>query len=783
VSERLRSFWLPALAVAYVCFAAVQASGTWPAYLALVGLPLLIAEAWRKTRDRPHGEDALDVGARKAIRACVWGTAIWVAARTGPAGRPGFDAAANLGAGICSVAALVTLARIPGIGGLLTPRPATRSLDAAAFAALLWGIAVALPATRALMPSQRVLLDPLAIDYATTSAGLGSLLVLIAATWRLRALRRLELGVSERAGGALALAITAFVVAVPAAALDVAPPDRVLPIAVILASLSCAWCAMTKDSTLVASALRGVLAVMILGTPVTLLAGLIARGASEHAGAVVLATALICIVVGLIARAVARPLGPEQSRWLDAIDAASRGALQPEPDAAIRAALVALSGATSTPGARPELWRNDPEEVLSVDIAGYLHVDKAQAPERLYELAQQEPERTLRAEVLGGLEVRRPEVRPLLAWFETRRAFSATLVLDEEGPSGFILLPRGNRGSVMTLEEARAVRVLADRISALLSVSSALARSRERELSAIARADTVDDERQRLEHIIGLGGERNRAIAERAARNIRAAAYSPAARIALERLDRLGRFNASIVLITAPGIDPTGWAAVAHLASPRGGGPFIVIDATDGSEHALARWEHEDESPLALADGGSLFIRDAHALPLAVQEYIANYLSRREKAAPRSSILAASLMVSLSAPAARLIEQGLLSDKLARWTADAEVVLPALVDRAEDLRALILSHVAKAAQSRHGRPLGIEPAALRLLLEHDWPGNEIELADVVIRATQLATGDALRAADLAAVGFSPHPRASAIETPLPAPSNRPSRRPRPMRRR
>ena len=50
--------------------------------------------------------------------------------------------------------------------------------------------------------------------------------------------------------------------------------------------------------------------------------------------------------------------------------------------------------------------------------------------------------------------------RPLLAWFEARCAFSATVIVDNEGPLGFILLPAGNRTSPMTLEEARGVRVL-----------------------------------------------------------------------------------------------------------------------------------------------------------------------------------------------------------------------------------------------------------------------------------------------------------------------------------
>ena len=73
-------------------------------------------------------------------------------------------------------------------------------MDAAGFTALLWGIAVAFPAARALFPN--VALDPLAIDYTTTTAAIATLLVFIAAALRLTADRRLEMGVADRAAEA-----------------------------------------------------------------------------------------------------------------------------------------------------------------------------------------------------------------------------------------------------------------------------------------------------------------------------------------------------------------------------------------------------------------------------------------------------------------------------------------------------------------------------------------------------------------------------------------------------
>jgi hypothetical protein len=754
---------LPSLVVAYVCFAAIQAGGSLLPYLALFALPLLLLETWRRTgqdsRDRVHP------AARAALRAGVWGAALWAAARTGPAGHPGFDAAANIGAGSCSVAALIALARLESMGGMFVPHPAARSLDAAAFAGLLWAIAAAVPGTRALLPARMVRLDPLTIDYATITAAAGGQLVLIVAAWRARVIRRLELGVGDRAGGALALALTCFAVVVPAALLDVGPPDRLLPAGVIAASLLCLWTVTTPEPTTVSSLLRGTVAVVVLGSPTVLLAGLLARQMPEHAGVVVLGGCSLAVLVGLIARAVARPLGPEQSRWLDAIDAASRGALQPEPDAALRAALVSLSQAFDSTSARPELWRAFPAETLGVDIAGYLHRDQAEAPERLYQLALAEPERTLRAEVLEVVQVRRPEVRSLFAWFEARRAFSATLVLDEDGPQGFLLLPRGGRTSPMTLEEARSVRVLCDRISSLLAVSSALARSRERELAAQEQLATLERERERLEGIIARGASRHEAHAERLARPVTRTVYSPAARQALEGAERLGAAHRAFTLLTPVGVDPTGWIAAAHLASPRRGGSLVVVDGAESAEHDLARWQKEG-SPLGLADGGTLGVIDLGALPREVQDLVADALVAR--AAGPTSVPPMGLVAALRGPAPELAAQGKLERRLGEILGSRSVSLPPLCDRAEDLRAIVLDLLARIGIRLRGEPFGIDPPGLALVMEHVWPGNEIELESTLLLAARLTHGKLVGADHLLEAGLSPPGLGGADTTPLPS---------------
>ncbi len=764
-------YWLSVAALAYVGLGAARSGGGILPWLALLVLPLGLWEVFRRTQSRP-GDDSSAAEARGAARATFWGAALLVAARTGAAGAPALDAAANLGAGTAAVGSLITLSRLPAQGGLLQAAKSARSLDAAIFTGFLWGIATALPAAYAILPAATRRFDPLLIDYASTSAGIGTLLVMVAATLRLRLLRRLELGVGDRARSASAVCAAALLVAVPAAWLDVAAPDRVLPAAVALSAAITAWTATTAEATRVTRLLRGALAVTILGAPLLVLATLLTRHFPTYAPAVTLLSGLAAIGVGLAGRTVARPLGPEQSRWLRAMHQASLDALQPEPNEALRTALVSLGRIGEGAEARAEIWQRNPGEVLNVDIAGYLHVMRAEAPARLYELAESEPERTLRADVLQALEVRRPDVRGLLGWLLAREAYSATLIVDEDGPIGFVLLPRAKRTSPLTLEEARAARLLADRISSLLSVAAALSRSRERETAAKTRADAVDDECHRLEHIISGSTARNRARALLLARPALTAAFSAAARDALIALERLGTQRSMVLLLAAPGVDAVAFAAHFHLSSARSGGPLVVVDAAVTDEQREERWSDEQSSPLSLADGGTLTILNVLALPLPSQEVVALALSRRAAHAPRSSVLPPGVVLVLPRSAETLIAEGRLSATLALWFQDGEASLPCLKDRPEDLRALVLQQLALASVEFGQDPIGIDAGALRLLVEHRWPGNEAELSALLRRAVAEVNGRNLTSSDFQACGFRPVAAGPSLEELAAEPASR-----------
>src|SRR5262245_27604615 len=219
-----RSFFLATGVVLYVTLAACQTVGFGVTSYAVLGLaPLWLAWVWRFSRRSLGAESAqVEVSALTALRAAAFGAAIWLAARLCPPGRAALDLAALLGLATACVAANVALARIPSRPGLVQPPRSARSLDAVLFCAVLWLLSSALAAVRWIWPSSGSWLEPRVIDYASNAACIASVLGLIAASDRLRRVRRLELGVLERASGAMAMCGAALALALPVALLGLA---------------------------------------------------------------------------------------------------------------------------------------------------------------------------------------------------------------------------------------------------------------------------------------------------------------------------------------------------------------------------------------------------------------------------------------------------------------------------------------------------------------------------------------------------------------------------------
>lgn len=315
---------------------------------------------------------------------------------------------------------------------------------------------------------------------------------------------------------------------------------------------------------------------------------------------------------------------------------------------------------------------------------------------------------------------------------------------------GFLLLPVGTRTDVMTLEEAVAARRLAERISGLLSITSALERARRRQLEAQRQAEQWEASFNRIDGV--LKGERQRHLdsARALARPLNVAAYSAAVRLLLREMELQTQHAEVVTLVSPVGVAAEAWAARLHIGWERSG-PLFCVDAGDLDARSEARWAAVDASPLSLCEGGTLFIRDVDLLSPTAQEHLVKQLMRRWEAT--GPVPAPRLVVSVRQPPSALVATGLVP-LLAPWLGKHVFQLPSLAERPEDLRALVLDASSRSSRGPERMPLGVDRAALQVLLDYPWPGNDAELRDVMDRAASVATEEVIRVGDLMAIGFA-----------------------------
>jgi transcriptional regulator of acetoin/glycerol metabolism len=71
----------------------------------------------------------------------------------------------------------------------------------------------------------------------------------------------------------------------------------------------------------------------------------------------------------------------------------------------------------------------------------------------------------------------------------------------------------------------------------------------------------------------------------------------------------------------------------------------------------------------------------------------------------------------------------------------------------------VLEGLSRFGVGQSGEPLGIEPAALAALTEHEFPGNELELFGLLSRTAATARAARITAQDLLRAGLNAEARA------------------------
>jgi two-component system C4-dicarboxylate transport response regulator DctD len=211
----------------------------------------------------------------------------------------------------------------------------------------------------------------------------------------------------------------------------------------------------------------------------------------------------------------------------------------------------------------------------------------------------------------------------------------------------------------------------------------------------------------------------------------------------------LAATSASVLIHGETGTGKELVARCLHDFGPRGAkGAFVAVNcgAIPDSMAESELFGHEPGAftgatqrragKLEHSSGGSLFLDEIESMPLAIQVKLLRALQERTIERLGSN---RQVPVDLRLVAATKIDLLDLSEE-GRFRADlyyrlnvAELHIPPLRARAEDIPLLFDYFTAEFA-ARHGRePRPLEPADVDALLAHDWPGNVRELRNLAER--------------------------------------------------
>jgi DNA-binding NtrC family response regulator len=187
-----------------------------------------------------------------------------------------------------------------------------------------------------------------------------------------------------------------------------------------------------------------------------------------------------------------------------------------------------------------------------------------------------------------------------------------------------------------------------------------------------------------------------------------------------------------------------------HQASPRGKGPFVVVDcgsipheliASELFGHARGSFTGaatDKQGLIEAASGGTLFLDEIGELALDLQPQLLRVLDRRQVRRVGETH-AVDVDIRVIAATHRdlraMVRGGKFREDLYYRLAVVAAQVPPLRERKADIPALVTWFAERMGRGTFAQ----SPALLEQLERHDWPGNVRELRNVVERALSLGS--------------------------------------------
>jgi two-component system response regulator HydG len=230
----------------------------------------------------------------------------------------------------------------------------------------------------------------------------------------------------------------------------------------------------------------------------------------------------------------------------------------------------------------------------------------------------------------------------------------------------------------------------------------------------------------------------------------------------IERARRVAEGSASVLILGETGTGKSLIARTIHESSPRRNKPFVVVNCAALTDQLLESelFGHEKGSftgatkskpgLFEVADGGTLFLDEVGEMSAAMQAKLLTVLDTgelRRVGGTRIRKVDTRIVAATNKDLDEEVQEDRFREDLLFRLNVVTLTVPPLRERPEDLKVLVEYFLERFRPS--GRPsLEVSPGAMRLLLQHAWPGNVREVANTLEGLVLLAPGPVIREDDL-----------------------------------
>ena len=265
-------------------------------------------------------------------------------------------------------------------------------------------------------------------------------------------------------------------------------------------------------------------------------------------------------------------------------------------------------------------------------------------------------------------------------------------------------------------------------------------------------------------HVHALEAENRRLVARQRGSALQGLITSSEPMLKICRtVEKVAPANATVLLLGESGTGKEVLARGVHELSPRAGKRFVAINCaaipdtlleselfgyekgafTGAAKQTIGRIEYANE--------GTLFLDEIGDLPMPLQAKLLRFLQERviERLGGRGEIpVDVRVVCATHRDLAEMIREGSFREDLYYRLSEITVKIPPLRERPGDAVLLAQAFLERYAREQGRNIRGFTADALGALETHVWPGNVREMENIVKRATIMADGTQITAADL-----------------------------------